>query len=208
MSWICFDFKEKRVELTGYSLKSYSTNNPLGLSPCEPVQWVIEGSNDGSNWREVDRRNTQDLKGKSIVKTYSCSVDDKTESFRFVRLRQTGKNVKGNDYLGLSAMEFFGTLFRNPNDSWINKMSLTNASKMFLNLRSFQRRHLATDGVGVRPRTSPVFCLQIPYSCRRPQISRMQEWIGHLRDIFLLSGVICLPYRPNRITQRTAVSWG
>ena len=111
-SWICFDFKEKRIGLTGYTLKS----RPAGPNYGHPVQWVVEGSNDGSNWREVDRRNTQDLNGKSIVKTYSCG-SGKDESFRFIRLRQTGKNAGGNDFLMLSGIEFFGTLFRNSNDS-------------------------------------------------------------------------------------------
>ena len=111
-SWICFDFEEKRVELTGYSLKSMPA-----ISYCShPIQWVIEGSNDGSNWREVDRRNTQDLNGKSIVKTYFCE-DTKSERFRFIKLRQTGKDAQGYNYLALSGIEFFGTLFRDSNDS-------------------------------------------------------------------------------------------
>ena len=40
------------------------------------------------NWHEVDRRNTQDLNGKSIAKTCLCCVGDKNESFQFIRLRQ------------------------------------------------------------------------------------------------------------------------
>ena len=105
-SWICFDFKEKRVKLSGYSLKSM----PLDPSYAHPIQWVIEGSNDGSEWREIDRRNTQDLNGKSIVKTYSCGGGG-SESFRYLRLRQTGKNACGCDQQYLSSIEFFGTLF-------------------------------------------------------------------------------------------------
>ena len=107
-SWICFDFKEKRVKLTGYSLKS-DTREP---NWHHLVQWVIEGSNDESSWHEIDRRNTQDLKGPSVVKTYSCGGEI-SEGFRFIRLRQTGKNSYGYDYLFLAAIEFFGTLFRN-----------------------------------------------------------------------------------------------
>ena len=66
-------------------------------------------SDDGSTWEAVDERNTQDLNGKYVVKTYECST--RSDRFvRFVRLRQTGKNSFGNDYLMLSEIEFFGNL--------------------------------------------------------------------------------------------------
>ena len=66
-------------------------------------------SDDGSTWEAVDKRNTQDLNGKYIVKTYECSK--RSDRFvRFVRLRQTGKNSGGNDILFLSEIEFFGNL--------------------------------------------------------------------------------------------------
>ena len=104
-SWICFDFKEKRVNLTGYSLKSD------GLSHYNLLQWVVEGSNDAKTWRELDNRDTQDLSRAFVVKSYSCQ-SPASESFRYIRLRQTGKNSYGKHYLFLSEIEFFGTLHR------------------------------------------------------------------------------------------------
>ena len=84
-SWICFDFKDKTVSLTKYSLKSD------GAGGGHLIQWVIEGSNDGGTWEELDSRNTQDLNGKYITKTYDCQRT-RSESYRYLRLRQTGKN--------------------------------------------------------------------------------------------------------------------
>ena len=53
-SWICFDFKDKTVQLTEYSLK-------LGRDHLH--HWVIEGSNDWKSWTKLDRRDTEGLNG-------------------------------------------------------------------------------------------------------------------------------------------------
>ena len=103
-SFIQFDFKSRRVCVDQYSLKSD------GNSRGHLVSWVLEVSNDDSTWETIDERNTQDLDGKFVVKTYECSK--RSDCFaRFVRLRQVGKNSDDDDYcLRLSEIEFFGKL--------------------------------------------------------------------------------------------------
>ena len=103
-SWICFDFKERKVRLAQYSLKSDGFAGSGNL-----VDWVIEGSNDGNEWKEVDRRHTRELRGH-VVKTYECEGASCLESFRYLRLHQTGKNSNGDDRICLCNIEFFGTL--------------------------------------------------------------------------------------------------
>ena len=104
--WICFDFKDKTVRPTKYRLKSdgYWGGDHL-------IQWVIEGMNDGGSWEELDRRNTQDLNGTYITKTYDCQGMS-PKSYRYLRLRATGKNSSNHDGLDLSEIEFFGVLNR------------------------------------------------------------------------------------------------
>ena len=102
-SFIQFDFKSRRVCLSGYSLKSHNGTGQFFVS------WVIEVSDDGSTWEAVDERNTQDLVGANKVKTYECSRQS-NKFVRFVRMRQTGKNNYPDDYLILSQIEFFGKL--------------------------------------------------------------------------------------------------
>jgi hypothetical protein len=69
---------------------------------------VIEGSIDGSNWIEIDRRdNNNELNGKNLSRQFTISHPD---DFQMIRLRQTGKNHAENDYLTFSAFEIFGTL--------------------------------------------------------------------------------------------------
>jgi hypothetical protein len=100
-SWICFDFKERSVAVSQYTLKSHPSLGHWFIS------WVIEGSSDGSSWRTLDTRETQDLNGQSIVKTYRCS-NGCTEFFRYIRMRHTGKTSHNADVLLLTNIEFFG----------------------------------------------------------------------------------------------------
>ena len=102
-SYVQFDFKDNRVALTGYSIKSD------GSGWRHLCNWVIEASVNGEKWEVLDSRNTKDLCGKYIVKTYQCNHRS-DELWRFFRLRQTGSNSSGNNYLYLSEIEFFGTL--------------------------------------------------------------------------------------------------
>ena len=103
-SWICYDFKALRVAPTGYSIRT--------AFECFPRSWVIEVSNDGSagSWEVVDRRDdNEDLHGSRVTRNFAISAPTRG-NFRFVRLRQTGKNHHGDDVLALSALEVFGTL--------------------------------------------------------------------------------------------------
>ena len=105
-SFVQFDFKSYQVALSGYSIKSD------GSGWRHLCCWVIEVSDDGVTWEIVDNRCTKELCGKYVVKTYQCN-HPRDEFCRFVRLRQTGSNSSGNDYLYFSEIEFFGILKQN-----------------------------------------------------------------------------------------------
>ena len=107
-SWIRYDFVGWRVTPTSYSITSYGD----GPGYDHPRSWVFEVSNDGSegSWDVVDsRENNKELNAKLVTRTFAISAPP-SGSFRFVRLRQTGKNHAGNDFLEISALELFGTL--------------------------------------------------------------------------------------------------
>jgi hypothetical protein len=103
-SWICFDFKDKCVSLQNYTLKSKCTERWYF------IEWQIEGSNNGETWTILDNRNTRELCGQSIVKTYECSKVTPNEFFHLIRMKQTGKSSSGDNYFGLSGIEFFGIM--------------------------------------------------------------------------------------------------
>jgi hypothetical protein len=100
-SWIQFDFKESSVCLMDYRLKSD------GHDSHHLLQWEIEGSEDGNGWERIDTRNTQDLNGNFITKTFKCTSPE-SRFYRYIRLVQTGKNLSGCNYLMRCNIEFFG----------------------------------------------------------------------------------------------------
>ena len=112
-SWICYDFKERRVIPKSYSVRSCGWGRYGGHLKA----WVFEVSNNGTSWTEVDRREDNDaLKGGFSQANFNISRVP-SESFRFLRLRQTGENHEdgfhyrhGKNILALSALEIFGTL--------------------------------------------------------------------------------------------------
>ena len=103
-SWLCYDFKGRRVTPTSYSIRSYNDSN-------RPKSWVLEVSNDGRSWDPVDRReDNSDLVGDGFV-THNFSISPVPGGrFRFVRLRMTGNNHSGGNLLDLTALEVFGVL--------------------------------------------------------------------------------------------------
>ena len=101
-SWICYDFKGQRVAPTSYSIRSDDGHFPKS--------WVFEVSNNGKEWKVIDRRdNNSDLKAVYVTRNFAISGRP-SEAFRFVRLRQTGKNHSGRYDLVLTSIEVFGTL--------------------------------------------------------------------------------------------------
>jgi hypothetical protein len=104
-SWIQFDFKNRRVSLTHYTLKSDGCNGHHLL------EWTVAGSRDGVSWDPIDCRKTQELNGNYITKTFALSTSlSGTPFYRYIRLTQTGKSSNNNDYLMLAVVEFFGRM--------------------------------------------------------------------------------------------------
>ena len=104
-SWIQFDFKEKKVLLDRYSLKTFNgSENDAHLK-----SWILEVSNDGENYKEIDRHENDDiLNGR--LKTATFKVSCLTPQ-RFVRLRQIGSNWYGSNCLLINQVEFSGFLY-------------------------------------------------------------------------------------------------
>jgi hypothetical protein len=69
---------------------------------------VVEGSEDGASWTEIDRcENNGDLNDYLAVETFAVA---RSESFRRIRLRQTGPNHGGSNFLAVSAFEAIGAV--------------------------------------------------------------------------------------------------
>lgn len=105
-AYVCFDFKNLRVQPTSYSIKSFScSQNDWHLK-----SWVIEASNDGEQWTKIDEhRNDQTLNGNRIIGTFN--IQQKQQFYHFIRLRQTDKNWTNSNYvMKFYLIEFYGKL--------------------------------------------------------------------------------------------------
>jgi hypothetical protein len=102
--WICWDFKALRIEPTHYTIRTNSDRAKY----LHLKSWTVEGSDDGAPWKEIDRsENNSDVNDRFAVKTFVVS---RFGSFRRIRLRQTGPNYRGKNYLQFCAFEVFGTV--------------------------------------------------------------------------------------------------
>jgi hypothetical protein len=100
--WTCWDFHERRVRLSHYTIKGWHIKS-----------WIVEGSRDGVNWTEIDRQtNVDDFKPafleaqREATISFAISVVDEC---RFIRLTQTDTRMSCTHWC-VVAVEFFGAL--------------------------------------------------------------------------------------------------
>jgi len=104
-SWIQFDFKQRKVSLTSYSLSDR----------YKAKSWKVEGSTDGSTFQIIDNRvDTTYFKGGSSCVNdpgieKNLSVQPNHKFYRYIRITNTGKSwYDDDDYFSLSLVELFG----------------------------------------------------------------------------------------------------
>ena len=108
VSWIQYDFKNKKVNPHLYLIKSSANWNKGGN---HPRYWVIEGSNSGSSneWTVLDTRdNCMLLDGNAVTQCFP--IEKHGEFYRYLRIRQTGSNVYGNYHFAISSLEYIGSI--------------------------------------------------------------------------------------------------
>lgn len=104
-AWLKYDFLNKKVHPIGYSIKSTFENKGY----WHPVNWVIEGSNTDltNDWVILDSRN--DI--KSLDDSYAFQtffIQKSCDFYRYLRIRQTGRDSTNDHYLEISELDFYG----------------------------------------------------------------------------------------------------
>jgi hypothetical protein len=100
-SWICYDFKNRHIKLTHYSIRARRDANSHHLR-----HWLLEGSIGGDSWITLDRQeNNTSLNSQGVIATFSIS---QSSEVGLIRLKQIGKNSSGYDTLRVNAIAFFG----------------------------------------------------------------------------------------------------
>ena len=109
--WIKFDFKDRKIRPTHYSIR---TRHDWGKSGSHLKNWSIEGSNTNksNDWKVLDSRtDISSLDDSNAISTFDISTKlEPDESYRYLRLRITGVNTDNKYFIFLSALEFFGSL--------------------------------------------------------------------------------------------------
>ncbi|KAK8876163.1 hypothetical protein M9Y10_006352 [Tritrichomonas musculus] len=105
-SWFCFEFKKHEIIPTNYTIRTINNKN----NTSHLKSWVIEGSKDNNKWTTLDEENDSPyLYGSYFSHTFSIQ-NETQESFRFIRIRQTGPNWINGHTLLLNHVEFYGLL--------------------------------------------------------------------------------------------------
>ncbi|OHT15078.1 hypothetical protein TRFO_14420 [Tritrichomonas foetus] len=101
--WISYHFKKEKVKLTHYQLRTCY----FGPNEDHLKNWVIEISNDGQSWEEVDKQTDCSLLNAPY--NYATFPIKKTVDYcQYIRIRNTGPNWCDNKYLVLKTLEFYG----------------------------------------------------------------------------------------------------
>lgn len=106
-SWISFDFRNRRIVPTEYTIKS----GPWKENGHHLKNWVLEGSVDNESWKIIDEeKDSSFLNGKHLYHTFKIE-NNCSDKFRFIRIHSTGLNWNNNNYLSLDSFEIFGDLY-------------------------------------------------------------------------------------------------
>lgn len=97
--WIKYDFIDKKIRPTHYSIRSCPSN----WSGHEPCNWIIEASNDDVNWKQLDSQNrVNSLYSASKFSTFKIQEKlEPNEFYMYIRMRMADKNHTGTYTLAL-----------------------------------------------------------------------------------------------------------
>ena len=107
-SWVQVDLQDKRLCLSAYTLRHYSSWDTECLR-----SWKLEGSNgEGDQWELLSEHwNDESLNGKGSTHTWPVTT---TTFYSVFRITQTGENSNKHHYLACSGWEMYGVLKTGP----------------------------------------------------------------------------------------------
>lgn len=72
----------------------YSFTSANDAEDRDPAAWVLEASNDGENWTEIDARMNQSFSDRQTTQYYTCNADE--QEYSYFRVRVTENHGDGN----------------------------------------------------------------------------------------------------------------
>lgn len=110
--WLQYDFKDKKIQPTHYSIKT-PNNHEQGDQQC-PMNWCIQVSNTGdeNDWKTIDtRQNVTSVSKLNQSDTFEINTHlSPNEYYRYIRFQSTGNSSGNCTNIIISSLEYFGTL--------------------------------------------------------------------------------------------------
>lgn len=104
--WIEFDFVNKTVSVTSYTIRTRSSYYPRS--------WRIVGSNDHEHWEEIDRKvNNSKLDGEYRLYRFNTKSEKFYRYVRYVQDQQWSREAAYHNFIYLTRIEFFGSISLN-----------------------------------------------------------------------------------------------
>lgn len=88
---------------TGYVVKGYSITSANDYPERDPLNWTLQGSNNGSSWTTIDTRSNQDFPDRFQTRTFTFT---NTTGYQYYRLNMSNNS---GPLLQLGEIEIFGT---------------------------------------------------------------------------------------------------
>jgi hypothetical protein len=105
-SWFQIDLGEQRAVVPTY----YTLRHGGNYKADSLRTWDFQGSVDGTNWTLL-RRHVNDESLNEQFATHSWPIEGQTRAYRFFRILQTGHNSSNHNFLVLSGVELYGSLY-------------------------------------------------------------------------------------------------
>ena len=124
-SFVEFEFVSHRMRISHYGILTRPTFSANYL-----VTWELQGINENNEWITLhSKKNSNDLIGFNISKVYKTKST--TNTFKRLRIIQTGPTSQNNHNLVLNNIEFFGTLCSD-NEKYCPLLRITEANHRFI----------------------------------------------------------------------------
>jgi hypothetical protein len=88
---------------TSYIVKGYTITSANDAPERDPLNWTLQGSNNGSNWTTIDTRTNQDFPNRFQTRTFTFNNSTGYQYYRFNMSNNSGA------ILQLAEFELFGT---------------------------------------------------------------------------------------------------
>lgn len=110
--WIMTSFKDRKLSLSGYSIKSGCCEETNCC--CLIYSWSVLGSNDNKTWTTLHSVEKNKEVSECVEKSFRV---DKKESFSMFKFIQDEPEPGCWYCMDISKLEFYGTIFENDNSN-------------------------------------------------------------------------------------------